>query len=63
MLCNQTKNYHDPDKNFNYVERRRICIKCGYRQMTVEIPQEMFAKKDQDESRKSEVNEDDSSYC
>jgi hypothetical protein len=31
--------------------------------MTVEIPQDVFAKKDQDEFSKPEVDEDNSSYC
>jgi transcriptional regulator NrdR family protein len=46
MICNQTKNYHDEDKNFNYVERRRVCLSCGHRMMTVEIPQEVFTTKE-----------------
>jgi transcriptional regulator NrdR family protein len=39
MDCTQTRNYSDPDGGYNYVERRRVCTHCGYRTMTVEIPQ------------------------
>ena len=44
MPVNQTKNFTDPDQGFVYVERRRVCGNCGYRTMTVEIPQEFFRK-------------------
>jgi len=44
MSCNQTKNFTDPDNDFMYVERRRVCS-CGYRMMTVEISQDVFTKK------------------
>jgi transcriptional regulator NrdR family protein len=50
MICNQTKNYHDEDQNFNYVERRRVCLSCGYRLKTVEIPQELFTRNESNES-------------
>jgi transcriptional regulator NrdR family protein len=50
MICNQTKNYHDETQNFNYVERRRVCLSCGYRLMTVEIPQELFTRNGSHES-------------
>lgn len=38
MSCNQTKHFSDPDKGFNYVERRRICTECGTRFFTIELP-------------------------
>lgn len=44
MICNQTKNFSDPHKGFNYVERRRVCTACGHRMMTVEIPQEFLSR-------------------
>lgn len=48
MTCNQTKHYSDPDKGFNYVERRKICTECGIRLFTIEIPL--------DEYRNAEIN-------
>jgi hypothetical protein len=42
MGCNQTKNYIDPDKGFVYVERRRVCTKCGLKIFTIEVPVDEF---------------------
>lgn len=42
MGCNQTKNFSDPDKGFNYVERRRVCGECGTRFYTIEIPTDEY---------------------
>lgn len=44
MECNQTRHFSDPDRGYNYVERRRICTSCGHRMYTVEIPREVLSE-------------------
>jgi transcriptional regulator NrdR family protein len=44
MECNQTKNFTDPDRDYYYVERRRICTDCGHRMYTVEMPKDVLGE-------------------
>lgn len=31
------RSYHDPNKNFYYVERRRLCLTCDHKFKTIEL--------------------------
>jgi transcriptional regulator NrdR family protein len=43
MRTKDTRQWKDTVKDFDWVERRRVCP-CGYRVMTIEMPKEVWAK-------------------
>jgi len=44
MQCIETRQYHDPNLDMFYVERRKICRSCGTRLKTIEVPQDRWAE-------------------
>jgi transcriptional regulator NrdR family protein len=43
MRTKDTRQWRDLEKEFDWVERRRVCP-CGYRVMTMEIPKDVWGK-------------------
>ena len=46
--CLDTRTYQDPNGDFEYVERRRACLECEERFMTVEVLLETWTDKTND---------------
>jgi len=44
MRTKDTRQWRDTDKDFYWVERRRVCAFCDYRVMTIEMPKEVWVK-------------------
>jgi len=44
MKTKDTRQWRDTAKEFDWVERRRVCEFCNYRVMTIELPKEVWAK-------------------
>jgi transcriptional regulator NrdR family protein len=44
MRTKDTRQWRDTDKDFYWVERRRVCSFCDYRVMTIEMPKEVWTK-------------------
>ena len=54
MRTKDTRQWRDTSKEFDWVERRRVCLLCNFRVMTIEMPKEVWAKYTED---KDEGNE------
>jgi len=37
-----SRKYHDPNSNFDFVNRRRLCKSCGYKFVTIEITEDTW---------------------
>lgn len=46
--CLDTRTYQDPNDGFEYVQRRRECLECGERFITVEVLLETWTDKTND---------------
>jgi len=44
MKTKDTRQWKDPARNFDWVERRRVCSLCNHRVMTIEMPKEVWVK-------------------
>jgi hypothetical protein len=44
MRTKDTREWRDNVKEFDWIERRRVCSVCDYRVMTIEMPKEVWAK-------------------
>jgi len=44
MRTKDTRQWKDTARDFDWVERRRVCSLCNYRVMTIEMPKEVWAK-------------------
>ena len=44
MRTKDTRQWRDTSKQFDWVERRRVCSFCNYRVMTIEMPKEVWTK-------------------
>jgi transcriptional regulator NrdR family protein len=44
MKTRDTRQWKDTIKNFDWVERRKVCARCNYRVMTIEMPKEIWIK-------------------
>jgi len=44
MQTKDTRQWRDEQKEFYWVERRRVCPSCNYRMMTMEIPKDVWSK-------------------
>jgi transcriptional regulator NrdR family protein len=42
--CQETRTFHDPNRNFYYTERRRKCVDCEHLYKTIEVPMEVWAQ-------------------
>lgn len=37
-----TRKYHDITGSFDFARRRRVCRDCGYKFLSIEVPQEVW---------------------
>ena len=44
MRTKDTREWRDNDKEFDWIERRRVCSSCDYRVMTMEVPRSIWSK-------------------
>jgi transcriptional regulator NrdR family protein len=44
MKTKDTRQWKDTARDFDWVERRRVCSLCNYRVMTIEMPKEVWVK-------------------
>jgi transcriptional regulator NrdR family protein len=44
MKTKDTRQWKDFDRDFDWVERRRVCTLCNHRVMTIELPKEVWVK-------------------
>jgi transcriptional regulator NrdR family protein len=44
MQTKDTRQWRDIDREFDWVERRKICPACKHRMMTMEVPKSVWAK-------------------
>jgi transcriptional regulator NrdR family protein len=44
LRTKDTRQWKDPARAFDWVERRRVCSLCNYRVMTIEMPKHVWAK-------------------
>jgi transcriptional regulator NrdR family protein len=44
MKTKDTRQWRDANRDFYWVERRRVCPACEHRMMTIEMPKEVWIK-------------------
>jgi transcriptional regulator NrdR family protein len=54
MRTKDTRQWRDLEKEFDWVERRRVCLPCGYRVMTIEMPKDVWTKYTEQENASDE---------